>query len=76
MPNKKLDENEIIVCETIRTAVYRDGRSVTAIADAAGISQAYLNRVMNCHNAPTLATINKIAYALGKTVRLSFVAPR
>lgn len=51
----------------IRAARRQDGLSARALASRAGVSQAFLSQVERGLNAPSLATLYKIADALGRS---------
>ncbi|MEE2061073.1 helix-turn-helix domain-containing protein [Rhodococcus artemisiae] len=58
----------------IRAARKRDGLSARILAERAGVSQAFLSQVERGLNAPSLATLYKIADALGRSPS-SFLDP-
>ena len=54
-----------IVAEAIRSLCDRRGLSQQAVADLAGVSRSYMERVVTCRSAPTTDWLAKVAGALG-----------
>jgi DNA-binding phage protein len=54
---------------TITAAVRADGRSISAIARAAGIHEAHLHRYMSGRRDATGRTLDKLLAALGLELR-------
>lgn len=53
-----------IVAEAIRSLCDRRGLSQQAVADLAGVSRSYMERVVTCRSAPTTDWLAKVAGAL------------
>lgn len=58
----------LMVGEQIRTERESQGRSLSSLARDAGVGKSYLWRIENCQASPSLATIRRIADALGVKV--------
>ena len=55
----------MLVAEAIRTRAERRGVSLRALAEQAGTSRGYLDKVMACQSSPTVDWLCKVAEALG-----------
>ena len=65
-------EPEYKIAEMIIVARYEESMTQQQLADRAGIGQASLSRIETGKVSPDIATLQKIASALGKKLVLSF----
>ncbi len=57
---------------TIRSLRQRDGLTIAAVAERAGISRGMLSKIENAQTATSLETLNKLAGALGVSLAALF----
>lgn len=69
-------EPEFQIIEMIINTRHEKGLTQKQLADLAGIEQASLSRIETGKVSPDLATIKKIAGAMGKKLELSFTASK
>ena len=55
----------VLVAEAIRTRAERKGISLRALAEEAGTSRGYMDKVVACQSSPTVDWLCKVADALG-----------
>ena len=67
-------EPEFQIIRMIISTRHEKGLTQKQLADLAGIEQASLSRIETGKVSPDLATIKKIAAAMGKKLELSFTA--
>jgi transcriptional regulator with XRE-family HTH domain len=57
------------VAQNLRDRLARRGWEQYRLADHAGIGRSHLSRLLNLRQSPTLGTLEKLADALGVSVR-------
>lgn len=74
MDERALDADEVDVALGARLRALRQGKGLSAkeTAKRAGLSPSYLSRLENGHLSPTVATLTRVAQALGHSLATIF----
>lgn len=71
----EIASEEIAVCARLRTLRAESGLTLDALAARSGFTKGYLSKIENGKNAPPIASLARIARALGQDLSYFFIDP-
>ena len=67
-PRRKGADSDKLIGEHLRALRAARGMTLEHLAEATGLTKSYLSKIQNSHKVPPIATLSRIAQALGTSI--------